>query len=34
MKSIDKISEVFNVGTSVSLPDNLTPPIQYNASDI
>ena len=34
MKSIDKISEVFNVGTSVSLPDNLAPPIQYNASDI
>jgi hypothetical protein len=34
MKSIDKISEVFNVGTGVSLPDNLAPPIQYNVSDI
>ena len=34
MKSIEKINEVFNVGASVQLPDNIAPPIQYNASDI
>jgi hypothetical protein len=34
MKSMDKISEVFNIGTSVALPDNIAPPVQYNASDI
>jgi hypothetical protein len=31
---MDKISEVFNVGTGISLPDNIVPPIPYNASDI
>jgi hypothetical protein len=34
MKSMDKISEVFNVGTGISLPDNIVPPVPYNASDI
>jgi flagellar biosynthesis regulator FlbT len=34
MKSLDKISEVFNVGNNVILPDNMSPPVQYNASDI
>jgi hypothetical protein len=34
MKSMDKISEVFNVGTGISLPDSIVPPVPYNASDI